>query len=81
MDETGNCANPHHVGNYYTWSATSPNYDGRVVTIFLDQLNNRCNNNTAVPCTEDADCASPGGVAFTTSKPGGLYVCAVRSGS
>lgn len=59
--EAGNCANPHHVGNYYTWSASSPNYDGRVVSIFLNQLNNRCNNDTTVVCTIDADCAVPGG--------------------
>lgn len=60
-NETGNCANPHHVGNYYSWSATSSDFDGRAVSIFLNQLNNRCDNDTTVSCSVDADCAVPGG--------------------
>lgn len=60
-DETATCANPHHASNRYAWSDTVPNHDGRVVTIFLEQLNNRCNNDTTVSCAVDADCAVPGG--------------------
>jgi len=59
--EAGTCANPHNGNNAYTWSASGNNYNGRVVTIFLNQLNNRCNNNTAVVCASDADCSVPGG--------------------
>ncbi len=60
-DETGTCANPHHADNAYTWRATGNDYDGRVVTIFLEQLNNRCDQDTTVSCTVNADCAVPGG--------------------
>jgi hypothetical protein len=59
--ETATCANPHNADNAYTWSATLPNYDGAAVTIFLNQLNNRCNKDTTVPCTVDADCSVPTG--------------------
>ena len=55
------CANPHDADNAYSWSATGSNYDGRAVTIFLEQLNNRCDEDTTVSCTVDADCAVPGG--------------------
>lgn len=63
VDESGSCANPHDGDNFYTWSATAPyeTFDGSVVTIFLEQLNNRCNDDTTVSCTVDADCAVPGG--------------------
>jgi hypothetical protein len=61
-DETGTCANPHTTANEYTWSAAGDNnYDGTVVTIFLNQLNNRCNNDTAIACTVSSDCSVPGG--------------------
>jgi hypothetical protein len=62
VNETGSCANPHDADNRYSWGAASaPPYDGRVVTIFLEQLNNRCDQDTTVSCTVDADCAVPGG--------------------
>lgn len=63
-NETATCANPHHASNAYTWNANTPPYtayDGRAVTIFLNQLNNRCNNDTTVVCTTNADCTGPGG--------------------
>ena len=61
-DETGACANPHHADNAYAWRATIGNpFDGPVLTIFLEQLNDRCDQDTTVPCTVDADCAVPGG--------------------
>ena len=60
-DETGSCVNPHDADNAYAWSAVSPNYDGRVVTIFLEQLNDRCDQDTTVACAVDVDCAVPGG--------------------
>ena len=60
-NETGTCADPHNADNAYTWSAAPPALDGRVKTIFLEQLNNRCNLDTTVACTVDADCTVPGG--------------------
>jgi hypothetical protein len=64
-DETGTCANPHNADNKYTWSAgvccSQTAYDGTVKTIFLNQLNNRCNHNTAVVCASNADCSALGG--------------------
>jgi hypothetical protein len=60
-NETGACANPHDADNVYIWSAASPNYDGGVVTIFLEQLNDRCDQDTTVSCAVDADCAVAGG--------------------
>jgi hypothetical protein len=33
------CPNPHDADNRYTWSATSQNFDGTVVSVFLAQLN------------------------------------------
>jgi len=61
FDETGTCANPHNADNVYSWSAAGSAYDGRVVTIFLEQLNNRCDQDTTLPCTVDTACAVPGG--------------------
>jgi hypothetical protein len=67
-NETGACANPHDADNVYNWAApccggadTQTNYDGMVVTIFLAQLNDRCDQDTAVSCNENSDCAGPGG--------------------
>jgi hypothetical protein len=61
--EAGTCANPHHADNRYTWTAVADgsSYDGGVVTIFLNQLNNRCNLDTTVSCTTDSQCSVPGG--------------------
>lgn len=63
--EAGSCANPHDADNYYDWSdgacCAETDYDGGAVTIFLNQLNNRCSNDTTVSCTVDADCSVPGG--------------------
>lgn len=62
--ESNTCANPHMVNNVYSWSSNGNNnavYNGAVKTIFLDQLNNRCNKNTKVKCTKDADCSGSGG--------------------
>jgi hypothetical protein len=62
-NETGPCANPHHVHNRYTWSDSDPpgNFDGGIVTIFLEQLNNRCDNDTTVACANDGHCSGVGG--------------------
>jgi hypothetical protein len=60
-DETGSCANPHDVDNRYTWSASGVPYDGSVVTVFLEQLNDRCDADTSVACSANADCAGVGG--------------------
>jgi hypothetical protein len=44
--DAATCPNPHDADNRYTWSATSPNFDGTVVSVFLTQLN-------TVPCFAD----------------------------
>ncbi len=62
--ETGNCANPHHAANTYRWTdgvSLATTYDGTVVTFFLEQLNNRCDNDTTILCSVDTDCTVPGG--------------------
>lgn len=63
--EAGACADPHDADNLYDWSdgpcCPETDYDGGAVTVFLEQLNNRCNNDTTVSCTVDADCTVPGG--------------------
>lgn len=62
--EAGTCANPHHANNRYLWTENvSPYtaYNGAAVTIFLNQLNNRCDKDTTLPCTTDLDCAVPTG--------------------
>ena len=70
--EAGSCANPHDADNRYEWCTDdAPEdsicddggypFDGSVVSIFLNQLNNRCNNDTTAACTIDANCSVPGG--------------------
>jgi len=67
------CANPHDADNRYQWcedaddaggcdNGTGP-FDGPVVTVFLEQLNNRCDQDVTVDCTAggDADCSGVGG--------------------
>jgi hypothetical protein len=56
----GECFNPHNANNQYTWTITGVNMDGTLQTLFLDQLNNRCND-LVTACTVDADCTVPGG--------------------
>lgn len=63
-NETGTCANPHNANNTYLWTVnTLPGtaYNGAVVTIFLNQLNNRCDKDTTVTCARNSDCSGPGG--------------------
>lgn len=60
-DETGKCANPHNADNGYSWTDSGTAFDGTITTVFLEQLNNRCDQDTAVSCSVDADCAVPGG--------------------
>jgi hypothetical protein len=59
--EAGSCANPHDADNRYTWTAGSTAFDGTLVTIFLEQMNDRCSEDSAVACTVNADCSVPGG--------------------
>jgi hypothetical protein len=59
--EDGLCADPHDVGNRYTWSASGDAFDGSIVGIFLNQLNNRCDHDATKACTSNADCSGPGG--------------------
>jgi hypothetical protein len=65
-DATGPCADPHDAANRYEWCASEagecdnedPPLDGSVVSIFLHQLNHRCQLNF-LSCDTDADCRSP----------------------
>lgn len=59
--EMGSCANPHDADNRYSWTVGATAFNGSVVTVLLEQLNNRCNNDVTVPCASDGDCAVPGG--------------------
>lgn len=63
-NETGTCADPHNANNTYVWTANTSPYtahNGAIVTIFLNQLNNRCDADTTVACASDSDCSGPGG--------------------
>ncbi|HEY2773389.1 MAG TPA: DUF1566 domain-containing protein [Candidatus Binatia bacterium] len=63
-DEDGTCANPHNANNTYLWTANAnpgTAYNGAAVTIFLNQLNNRCDKDTTLPCTTNTDCSVPTG--------------------
>ncbi|HYB99070.1 MAG TPA: DUF1566 domain-containing protein [Candidatus Limnocylindrales bacterium] len=59
------CADPHNVNTVYAWAAGYPgrasSYDGPVVTLFLEQLNNRCDRDVSVACASNADCNASGG--------------------
>jgi len=57
FNETGQCANPHHADNRYSWTAGTTAFDGKIVTVYLEQLNNRCSVDPTVPCTTNTDCA------------------------
>lgn len=61
--ETGDCADPHRLGNSYTWSTFAGldyiQFTGSLESIFLEQLNNRCDQDPTVPCNADADCTIP----------------------
>lgn len=61
VSELGSCADPHDADNQYSWTAGGPFYDGTLVSIFLNQLNNRCSQNPAIVCASDADCSGIGG--------------------
>ena len=59
-DGTSWCAKPHDVDNVYTWTADGAGgtaFNGSVVTVFLDQLNNRCQADATTACSANADCA------------------------
>ncbi len=49
----------HNVINLYKWSATLPNPDGTLFTVFLNTLNNKCSDETTT-CTSDTDCTGIG---------------------
>ncbi len=69
-DEAGSCANPHDADNTYSWCVPGMKggfcnngeaFDGPVVSIFLEQLNNRCSTDPSVACSADMDCAAVSG--------------------
>ncbi|HYD46712.1 MAG TPA: DUF1566 domain-containing protein [Terriglobales bacterium] len=64
LTETGSCADPHDADNGYkiTLNSGGSAFNGPVVTIFLEQLNNRCSADPAIDCTAngDGDCAGIG---------------------
>lgn len=57
------CPDPHHVNNMYSWSSSGSAPDGTLFTNFLRRLNNTCNNDPTVDCSEngDDDCNAVGG--------------------
>jgi hypothetical protein len=55
------CPDPHDADNAYTWAAAGNFYNGSVVTVFLAQLNNRCQDDTTVICSSNSDCSGVGG--------------------
>jgi hypothetical protein len=59
--ETGSCANPHDADNRYSWTIGTTSLNGSVVSVFLEQLNDRCDNDVTVACSSDSDCTVPGG--------------------
>jgi hypothetical protein len=59
--ETVACADPHDIANTYGWTATGSAFDGSVVSVFLAQLNDRCDADVSMPCDSDSDCAGVGG--------------------
>lgn len=62
VSPVGPCANPHNGNNRYTWSKSDDGlFDGRVVTLFLHQLNERCEKDLEVICDTNADCFQSGG--------------------
>lgn len=68
------CPNPHDADNTYAWCADAddsgtcdnPNnpLDGSVATLFLTQLNFRCNLDPGTSCASDADCSAPDTCGF-----------------
>lgn len=50
----------HDKDNRYIWSATLPNPDGTLFTVFLDTLNNKCDGDETTTCTSNADCTGIG---------------------
>jgi hypothetical protein len=58
---TAACPNPHDADHRYLWSSGGEPFDGPLATVFLEQLNNRCDKDTSVSCTTDADCGAAGG--------------------
>src|SRR6185503_11153446 len=65
--ELGQCANPHDADNSYSWTVATPAFNGHVVTIFLEQLNDRCNASATVACATNGDCAGVNEVCNTSN--------------
>lgn len=59
-DSAALCPNPHDGDNHYTWG-DGEDFDGTIVTVFLEQLNNHCDRDATIPCETDADCGAAGG--------------------
>ncbi len=57
VKDNNDAGSVHDMDSSYSWSASSTAYDGTVLTVFLDKLNNYCDDDEATPCTTDADCA------------------------
>lgn len=59
--EAGSCANPHDADNRYSWTIAATTFNGSAASVFLEQLNDRCNNDVTLACSSDPDCTVPGG--------------------
>lgn len=55
------CPNPHDADNRYLWTLSESAMDGPIVTVFLEQLNHRCERDTRISCQDDSDCTAAGG--------------------
>jgi hypothetical protein len=59
--EAGSCADPHDPNNKYSWTSSGTAFDGSLVTVFLEQLNDRCSSDATVVCASNSDCSEVGG--------------------
>ncbi len=58
--DDNNAGGIHDLNLNFSWSSTPPLYelpDGTAFTVFLNTLNNKCDDDEATACTTDADCA------------------------
>jgi hypothetical protein len=50
----------HGVARTFSWSDSGTEPDGTAFTVFLDTLNNKCDQDETVSCTKNADCQGIG---------------------
>jgi Protein of unknown function (DUF1566) len=50
----------HGVNRTFTWSDSGTEPDGTAFTVFLDTLNNKCDQGETISCTKNSDCQGVG---------------------